>query len=131
MPKNLGTNETEHPRHAKPRATSILFRALPYVALLLLCYSNTYTLSNPTSIMDFAPEEPQKKGKFEPKIPVVLDPPKDDPISLSTLLKCNGVDTDKVYVAIKGKVFDVTGNKAYLPGGSYHGTCSSLCSSSR
>ncbi|PQE05820.1 cytochrome b5 protein [Rutstroemia sp. NJR-2017a BVV2] len=31
-----------------------------------------------------------------------------------------GVDSDKCYVAIKGKVYDVTGNKAYLPGGSYH-----------
>ncbi|TVY83106.1 putative steroid-binding protein [Lachnellula suecica] len=60
-------------------------------------------------------------GKFEPKTPVVLNPPKDDPISLSTLASCNGVDGAKCYVAIKGKVFDVTGNKMYVPGGSYHG----------
>ncbi|PQE33034.1 Cytochrome b5 protein [Rutstroemia sp. NJR-2017a WRK4] len=59
-------------------------------------------------------------GKFEPKTPVNLDPPKDDPITVEELAKCNGVDSDKCYVAIKGKVYDVTGNKAYLPGGSYH-----------
>ncbi len=29
-------------------------------------------------------------GKFEPKVPVNLDPPKDDPISLSELSKANG-----------------------------------------
>ncbi|TVY44827.1 putative steroid-binding protein [Lachnellula subtilissima] len=50
-------------------------------------------------------------GKFEPKTPVVLAPPKDDPISVSSLATCD---------AIKGKVFDVTGNKMYLEGGSYH-----------
>jgi len=59
-------------------------------------------------------------GRFEPKTPVHLDPPKSEPISLETLSKCNGIDSEKCYVAIKGKVFDVTGNKAYLPGGSYH-----------
>ncbi|CEJ82539.1 Putative Cytochrome b5-like Heme/Steroid binding domain-containing protein [[Torrubiella] hemipterigena] len=59
-------------------------------------------------------------GKFEPKTPVVLNPPKDDPITLEELAKANGVDSDKCYVAIKGKVYDVTGNKAYLPGASYH-----------
>lgn len=32
-----------------------------------------------------------------------------------------GVDGNKCYVAIKGKVYDVTGNKAYEPGGSYNG----------
>jgi predicted heme/steroid binding protein len=32
-----------------------------------------------------------------------------------------GVDGNKCYVAIKGKVYDVTGNKAYQPGGSYNG----------
>ncbi|CAI6100226.1 unnamed protein product [Clonostachys chloroleuca] len=82
-------------------------------------------------------------GKFEPKAPVNLDPPKDDPISLAELAKANGKSTwiemntcaegQKCYVAIKacgftlcptvltpGKVYDVTGNKAYQPGGSYH-----------
>ncbi|KAL2264853.1 hypothetical protein VTJ83DRAFT_7363 [Remersonia thermophila] len=59
-------------------------------------------------------------GKFEPKVPVQLDPPKDDPISLEELAKANGVDGAKCYVAIKGIVYDVTGNKAYQPGGPYH-----------
>jgi membrane-associated progesterone receptor component len=58
-------------------------------------------------------------GKFEPKVPVNLDPPKSDPISLDELAKADGVDGAKCYVAIKGKVYDVTGNKAYQPGGSY------------
>ncbi|KAH8596277.1 cytochrome b5-like heme/steroid binding domain-containing protein [Bisporella sp. PMI_857] len=58
-------------------------------------------------------------GKFEPKTQVQLNPPKDDPIPLSVLEAANGVGDEKCYVAIKGKVFDVTGNKAYQPGGSY------------
>lgn len=29
-------------------------------------------------------------GKFEPKVPVQLDPPKDDPISVAELSKANG-----------------------------------------
>ncbi|KAK8920730.1 putative steroid-binding protein 3 [Metarhizium anisopliae] len=60
-------------------------------------------------------------GRFEPKVPVQLKPPKDDPISVEELAKATGVDGGKCYVAIKGKVYDVTGNKAYQPGGSYHG----------
>lgn len=32
-------------------------------------------------------------GKFEPKAPVNLDPPKDDPISLAELAKANGKST--------------------------------------
>ncbi len=32
-----------------------------------------------------------------------------------------GEDGGLCYVAIKGKVYDVTGNKAYQPEGSYHG----------
>ncbi|TQS35569.1 hypothetical protein Golomagni_04012 [Golovinomyces magnicellulatus] len=59
-------------------------------------------------------------SKFEPRTPVNLAPPKTDPITLAALKKANGVDSELCYVAIKGKVFDVTGNKAYLPGGSYH-----------
>ncbi|PMD57310.1 cytochrome b5 [Hyaloscypha bicolor E] len=60
------------------------------------------------------------KGKFEPKTPVVLNPPKDDPITPEFLSRCNGIDSNLCYVAIKGKVFDVTGNKSYEKGGSYH-----------
>ncbi|KAK7415373.1 hypothetical protein QQX98_005912 [Neonectria punicea] len=59
-------------------------------------------------------------GKFEPKTAVTLDPPKDDPISAEELARSNGADGGKCYVAIKGKVYDVTGNKAYQPGGSYN-----------
>lgn len=29
-------------------------------------------------------------GKFEPKVPVQLDPPKDDPISAEALAQANG-----------------------------------------
>lgn len=35
-------------------------------------------------------------GKFEPKVPVNLDPPKDDPISLEDLAKANG-ELDQLY----------------------------------
>ncbi|KKA28743.1 hypothetical protein TD95_003279 [Thielaviopsis punctulata] len=59
-------------------------------------------------------------GKFEPKVPVNLDPPKSDPISPEELAKATGAEGEKCYVAIKGLVYDVTGNKAYQPGGSYH-----------
>lgn len=79
---------------------------------------------------------------FEPKTKVELDPPKDDVISLDYLSKCDGkfrlesyssttarsdvpitgTNPDyPTYVAIKGTVFDVTGNKAYGPEGSYKG----------
>jgi len=78
---------------------------------------------------------------FEPKTKVELDPPKDDPISLEYLSKCDGQNLLSLhveasctktgcagsnpdyptYVAIKGTVFDVTGNKAYGPEGSYKG----------
>lgn len=33
--------------------------------------------------------EPEPK-RFEPKVPVQLDPPKDDPISVEELSKCDG-----------------------------------------
>ncbi|KAJ1326618.1 membrane-associated progesterone receptor component [Microdochium nivale] len=59
-------------------------------------------------------------GKFEPKEPVNLDPPKTDPISLADLALADGSEGSKAYVAIKGKVYDVTGNKAYQTGGSYN-----------
>jgi len=60
------------------------------------------------------------EGKFEPKEPVDLAPPKSDPISPEYLAKCNGTDGNPCYVAIKGKVYEVTGNRAYHTGGSYH-----------
>jgi len=58
-------------------------------------------------------------GKFEPKQPAQLDPPKDTPISPEQLAICNGTDGNPTYVAIKGIVYDVSGNKAYGPDGSY------------
>ena len=66
-------------------------------------------------------EEPKS---FSPKKPVKLNTPKEDPITVSELKKCDGSDPEKpTWVAIKGTVFDVSGNKAYQPGGQYHGTC--------
>ncbi|KAI1662651.1 cytochrome b5 [Daldinia decipiens] len=59
-------------------------------------------------------------SKFKPKVPVTLDPPKDDPISVEELAKADGTEGQKAYVAIKGIVYDVSGNKAYQEGGSYH-----------
>ncbi|PSR85906.1 cytochrome b5-like heme/steroid binding domain-containing protein [Coniella lustricola] len=58
--------------------------------------------------------------EFKPKEAVTLNPPKNDIISREELAKANGADGEKCYVAIKGKVYDVTGNKAYQPGASYH-----------
>lgn len=57
---------------------------------------------------------------FKPKVAVQLAPPKSDPISLEELAKADGKDGGKCYVAIKGKVYDVTGNKMYQPGNSYN-----------
>ncbi|KAK2753934.1 hypothetical protein FQN54_007293 [Arachnomyces sp. PD_36] len=72
---------------------------------------------------------------FEPKTPVTLAPPKDDPISITDLAAADGISkpisqthdagkdpNGKTYVAIKGTVFDVTGNSAYGPQGQYNGT---------
>lgn len=58
---------------------------------------------------------------YEPETPVKLDPPKDDPIPRHELLRYDGVRLDKIYVAIRGVVFDVSSNvKAYGPGSLYH-----------
>ncbi|EPS36226.1 hypothetical protein H072_10338 [Dactylellina haptotyla CBS 200.50] len=61
-------------------------------------------------------------GKFEPKEPVNLDPPKEDIITKEYLSKCDGTQEKfPILVAIKGTVFDVTNKKdTYGPGGSYH-----------
>lgn len=70
---------------------------------------------------DTTSTDPPKK-RFAPKEPVNLNPPKTDPISIADLAQCDGTDTGKpVYVAIKGTVFDVSGNSAYAPKGGYHG----------
>ncbi|KAJ6122508.1 Cytochrome b5 [Penicillium capsulatum] len=63
--------------------------------------------------------EPEPK-RFSPKVPVDLDPPKDDPISLEELAKCDGTDPERpTLVAIKGVVFDVSRNAAYGASGQY------------
>jgi len=67
-----------------------------------------------------APTRDPYAGKLEPKEGVTLAPPKYDPISLEELSKANGKNGAKAYVAIMGVVFDVSGNKAYCPEGSYH-----------
>ncbi|MCJ1292838.1 hypothetical protein MMC34_004391 [Xylographa carneopallida] len=78
-------------------------------------------------------EEPKN---FAPKNPPKLDPPKSDPITVEELAECNvrkasrtksvdlcfliGADESKpTLVAIKGTVFDVTGNASYAAKGPY------------
>ncbi|CAG8935309.1 unnamed protein product [Penicillium salamii] len=61
-----------------------------------------------------------EEKRFAPKVAVQLDPPKDDPISLEELAKCDGSDPSRpTLVAIKGVVFDVTRNSAYGAQGQY------------
>ncbi|KIW01645.1 uncharacterized protein PV09_06831 [Verruconis gallopava] len=63
----------------------------------------------------------QKKERFAPKVPVQLDPPKDDPITPEYLAMCDGEHEGyPTLVAIKGTVFDVSKNEAYAPGKNYH-----------
>ncbi|KAL0074753.1 cytochrome b5-like heme/steroid binding domain-containing protein [Phycomyces blakesleeanus] len=52
---------------------------------------------------------------------MTTNPPKNTPITVSELAKCNGTDPSKpIYVAIKGDVFDVSKNTdAYGPEGGY------------
>lgn len=58
---------------------------------------------------------------YEPKEQVNLNPPKSDPFTRKKLLKYDGIQDEKIYVGIKGQIFDVTQNKkAYGPGTSYH-----------
>ncbi|CAG7967683.1 unnamed protein product [Penicillium nalgiovense] len=65
-------------------------------------------------------EQTGESKRFEPKVAVQLDPPKDDPISVEELAKCDGTDPNRpTLVAIKGVVFDVTRNSAYGASGSY------------
>jgi membrane-associated progesterone receptor component len=81
---------------------------------------------------------PEPKN-FAPKTPVQLNAPKDDPITSEELSKCDGTEDDydvertltrrltgtdpnrPTLVAIKGTVFDVSGNEAYGAKGQYHG----------
>ncbi|KAJ5813929.1 uncharacterized protein N7503_000679 [Penicillium pulvis] len=64
--------------------------------------------------------EGTQSKRFEPKVPVQLDPPKDDLISTEELAKCDGTDPSRpTLVAIKGVVFDVSRNAAYGSTGQY------------
>ncbi|KAL3480044.1 cytochrome b5-like heme/steroid binding domain-containing protein [Aspergillus californicus] len=57
---------------------------------------------------------------FAPKVPIQLDPPKDDLITAEELGKCDGTDPSRpTYVAIRGIVFDVSRNPAYGADGQY------------
>ncbi|KAL4879791.1 cytochrome b5-like heme/steroid binding domain-containing protein [Aspergillus karnatakaensis] len=61
-----------------------------------------------------------ESGRFAPKVPVQLAPPKEDLITVEELSKCDGSDPNlPIYVAIKGVVFDVSRNSAYGPDGQY------------
>lgn len=62
-----------------------------------------------------------QSDRFAPKVAVKLDPPRDDAITPSELSLCDGVKSNKIYVAIKGTVFDCSRNSAsYGPGKGYH-----------
>ena len=43
-------------------------------------------------------EQTGESKRFEPKVAVQLDPPKDDPISVEELAKCDGT---RVYISMK------------------------------
>jgi hypothetical protein len=47
-------------------------------------------INNPAFKMTEQASDEPKKGRFEPKVPVQLDPPKDDLITLEYLSKCDG-----------------------------------------
>jgi len=68
-----------------------------------------------------ADHEAGQTKRFEPKVPVQLDPPKNDLITVEELSKSDGTDPNRpTLVAIKGTVFDVSKNTAYAPEGQYH-----------
>ncbi|KIW52541.1 hypothetical protein PV05_08171 [Exophiala xenobiotica] len=73
-------------------------------------------MTDPTS-----PSPYSENKRFEPKVKVELNPPKETLITLEELSKCDGTNPDKpTYVAIKGTVFDVSKNSAYGEKGQYH-----------
>lgn len=103
-------------------------------------------MADPTS-----PSPYSENKKFEPKIPVELNEPKSDEITLEELSRNDGKATTPLrkskngqgnhmlrqklcffaigtnperptWVAIKGTVFDVSKNQAYKEKGQYHGT---------
>lgn len=59
--------------------------------------------------------------KFEPKTPVKLDPPKNDPLTMEDVAQCDGEKNKCMWIGIMGTVFDVTNNTtAYGVGTGYH-----------
>lgn len=58
--------------------------------------------------------------RFAPKEPVQLEAPKNDKFTPEQLAQYDGVKNEKIYLAIKGTVFDVTSkSKVYGPEGGY------------
>lgn len=58
---------------------------------------------------------------FAPKTQVKLDPPQDHVFTKEELAQYDGVHNEKIYVAIKGTVFDVSRNtESYGPQAGYH-----------
>ena len=63
----------------------------------------------------------QEKQRFAPKVAVKLSPPGNERFTAQELAKYNGITNPKMYVAIKGVVFDVTRNTdSYGPQAGYH-----------
>jgi len=54
-----------------------------------------------TSFLDHISLNIKMAGKFEPKVPVTLAPPKDDPISLEELAKANGMAEPFALISIE------------------------------
>lgn len=56
-----------------------------------------------------------------PKEPIRLDPPQYTPFTLQQLANFDGVRGPRMFVSIKGVIFDVTRNSpSYAPGRGYH-----------
>ena len=73
-------------RHSRPRLTRAQF-----LSTASACDRSTVVLLNLyiAKMTEASSTEP-KKERFAPKVPVQLDPPKYDPITLDYLAKCDG-----------------------------------------
>ncbi|ORY78575.1 cytochrome b5-like heme/steroid binding domain-containing protein [Protomyces lactucae-debilis] len=83
--------------------------------------------------MSDAQKPERTRPRFAPKEPIELDPPQSTPISREFLAQCNGAEGsqqgNRLLIAIRGKVFDVTRNQdAYGPGKGYNIFCGSEAS---
>lgn len=62
-----------------------------------------------------------KKPRFAPKETIILDPPRDDIVSLEYLSKCTGkTEGYPTLVGILGRIYDVSKNEVYAPGKGYN-----------